>query len=932
MILQTSIINNALLRKGGDKQMRDTGYQVSNQLKQKFSQGGEKKVMKKSLSLLLAIAMVIGMFANMASAATPTTTQEKYDSLKAAGIFAGIGGQAALDQDMTRAQFARVIGLLSGLDVDAAPSVISFTDVAVTHWAYQEVEAVVKAGIMVGVGNKKFNPSGKVTYQEVAVAVAKLLGLKPVEGATVAGASAWAAGYIKAVEAAGFVLPTTYKAAATRAFLVEASFAAYTLLNTPKEIAVAKATQTGAKKITVEFNRALTAAEQTDAKFDVKNGLVPYPVTSKFAADGKSVALTATFLPAADYAVTVNKLPAVTVKVEDEKVTKLEIGATSLQKAANQNLAVKALNQFGEEVANALNDGNISAFSSVYGTKTVTSGKIDLSMEAVDTTIVVSATHPTTGLSATKTFKVVAASSATSIQLGAVVPLKDKTRISVSETGLVLPYTLADQYSQNIKLSTIATGATATEVTIDDIKFISSNGAIVAATTFSVTDGVLKFNTGTTAGTVVITAINVKTGAFASTTVKVEAAAVIKTFQVSNPGKIIVSGEKVVFPYVAADTFGVAIPAKDIPSSVAALKAINVNNFNITSTTPGIDVVTNWKANGELELMFTGTGTTTVYVWVSGTIASQLTVDVKSPATSVKITGTKDLKTTLAIGAKQTLTQANINVLDNYSRTSNAIVGTGKSLTIVPESGVSSITYNASTGEITALAAGTQKITVGIDGPDADALADAGTTFDIVFTVVANDKVVSFSIDTIGTIKKVAASGTDWDKAINVIGKTADGTEVAIVQGNFITQLTSSDSSIAALTGTSAGSSVYGVKAGTATVAAWKGGTKVAESTVTVSEAASVVTTLKFTAETASIVGSATTVALAGLLEAKDQYGVNVTSTTNGFYYSGTKTVADVNSTTGLVTEASATVDGQTVITFVSSNGLSATITVDVDN
>src|SRR5690554_1337175 len=97
--------------------MRKSSFYYSNKLNnyRQIYQGGEKKVMRKSLSLLLAIAMVFSMFSSLAFAADETTltAQQKYDALAAKGIFAGLAdGSAGLDQNMNRAQFARVSALI----------------------------------------------------------------------------------------------------------------------------------------------------------------------------------------------------------------------------------------------------------------------------------------------------------------------------------------------------------------------------------------------------------------------------------------------------------------------------------------------------------------------------------------------------------------------------------------------------------------------------------------------------------------------------------------------------------------------------------------------------------------------------------------------------------------------------------------------------
>jgi hypothetical protein len=66
-----------------------------------------------------------------AGAAQGLTTQEKFDALKEAGILDGLSGQGSLDDNITRAEFAKVIQRVLGLDqgADAAATSPSFSDV-----------------------------------------------------------------------------------------------------------------------------------------------------------------------------------------------------------------------------------------------------------------------------------------------------------------------------------------------------------------------------------------------------------------------------------------------------------------------------------------------------------------------------------------------------------------------------------------------------------------------------------------------------------------------------------------------------------------------------------------------------------------------------------------------------------------------------------
>ncbi|MHA6481324.1 S-layer homology domain-containing protein [Paenibacillus sp. strain BS8-2] len=923
--------------------MRETSNSLSVQNSQQPKQfrGGEKKVMKKSLSLLVAIAMVFSMFASVAFAADELTAEQKYEALVEAGIFDGMDdGEAHLDDAMTRAQAAKIIALLTGYTEGTEVEDYGFKDLVGAGWATDYINYVAGLGIVDGMDGVNFAPSAEVTIEQLAKMVVEALDLEVDEEATVDGeVSDWAVAYVAAaVEAGLLAAQEDYTVSAIRELLVVSAYTAYEIISVPAELGLGTVAQTGAKKITVNFNRAATAEEQKATTVEVKNGVVPYTFTATWAEDGKSVVLTSTFLPAGEYDVTVKGFEAVKVTVAAEKVSKLEIGAAALQKGANQALGIKALNQFDEEVAGAISNSNVTVFNTKLGSPVGTpvnptsDFKIDLSGVDVDSNTVVTVFHPATGLSLTKTYKIVAASGVTSIQLGAVTPLKDEVRIEVSKTGYVLPYTLVDQYGNNVKFTAQATVTNETYKTsrlIDGLNFVSSNGDIVDLQTVAVdADGVLTFNTGSTSGTVVLTVVNPATGATASVTVKVEAAAGLKTFTVQHPGVLVVAGEAVKVPYAAADTYGAAIAAKDVPAKAIALG----DNFNITSSNPAVTVVDSFNSKGELSLTFTGSGSTTVFVWVNGAIASQFSADVKAAVTSVKVTGFKaSAKTTLGVAGQADLGLGQLTVVDNYGRVLTALpAGFELVITETAENGNTSFDGE----KVTGLVVGTEKYTVGIDKAvegEFDGTAEAGTSVEKTYTVVAVSDIKSYAISDLGTIYGYGDLLNDmWNEVNNnqfydfdehpvtvtLIGKLANGTEVAIAQDTIITSITSSDIDVALVEG----DVVMGGKKGTATITAWKGATKLAEAVVTVSDVRPVVTTVSF--EEAVVTQTGNSYNAAGNLVAEDQYGAPMAW---GTYSSSDEDVAMVNGN-GTVTKVD---NGEATITFVSVNGLVATFTIE---
>jgi hypothetical protein len=63
------------------------------------------------------------------------------------------------------------------LQVSPAPATATFTDVPTTHLFYQYVEALAAAGITSGCGGGNFCPDAAVTRGQMAVFLAKALGL-----------------------------------------------------------------------------------------------------------------------------------------------------------------------------------------------------------------------------------------------------------------------------------------------------------------------------------------------------------------------------------------------------------------------------------------------------------------------------------------------------------------------------------------------------------------------------------------------------------------------------------------------------------------------------------------------------------------------------------------------------------------------------------
>ena len=145
------------------------------------------KNLKKVLSLVLALAMALSLmtvaFAKDASDYADydeVTYKEAVDVMTAIGVFDGMNGtEFAPDGTLTREQAAKIICyMLMGqekadkLTASKAP----FADVAADRWSAGAIAYCASEGIVDGVGNNKFNPTGTLTGQQFAKMVLVALG------------------------------------------------------------------------------------------------------------------------------------------------------------------------------------------------------------------------------------------------------------------------------------------------------------------------------------------------------------------------------------------------------------------------------------------------------------------------------------------------------------------------------------------------------------------------------------------------------------------------------------------------------------------------------------------------------------------------------------------------------------------------------------
>ena len=147
--------------------------------------------MKKVLSFVLSIAMVVCLMPTMAFAATTSASQAAaaYSDTQGTACEGAVNVLTALkvvdgftdgtykpEQTVTRAQMAKLIVTALGVADYATAKTSKFVDMGAATWAIPYVEYAANLNIVNGVGNGKFNPNGLVTYEQAATMIVRALG------------------------------------------------------------------------------------------------------------------------------------------------------------------------------------------------------------------------------------------------------------------------------------------------------------------------------------------------------------------------------------------------------------------------------------------------------------------------------------------------------------------------------------------------------------------------------------------------------------------------------------------------------------------------------------------------------------------------------------------------------------------------------------
>jgi len=314
-----------------------------------------------ALVLFAALAQPIGVHA------VDLTAEEKYQRLVEQGIFEGFpDGQAHLDQNTTRAQAAKIVTLILGLDPNALASG-KYTDLAAAEWAAGYIGALTAAGIMQGKGDGIFDPSANVTKEQLATIMVRALNLEVSEAGDdfTGNVSDWAKNYVNAALKAGLISPSDdYTQPVTREMLVEASYYGYNMVQEQQaQPGIQSAEQSGVRLVTIRLKGQIDpdAASIVIERIGEDGERVSVGIDAlEWSGDGDSVtAVLSEDAEAGTYEVTL------TVDQSGEKVafseryevmpetlTKVELGgADRLPRADDVEVPFYLYNQYGEPMS-----------------------------------------------------------------------------------------------------------------------------------------------------------------------------------------------------------------------------------------------------------------------------------------------------------------------------------------------------------------------------------------------------------------------------------------------------------------------------------------------------------------------------------------------------------------------------------------------------
>ncbi|TJX68371.1 hypothetical protein E8P77_02700 [Soehngenia saccharolytica] len=761
--------------------------------------------MKRTLSLVLALVMVLGMIPVYAQAATPQ--EEAGKLLEQLGVLKGDqNGNLMLDKTLLRRDAVVMLARLLGEEEVAAkyPTAPTWKDVTIKYyvpflgWAQAE-------GYYKGYNDAKFGFTDDITVQDYAQVLLRALGYTDVE---------WKDAYTKAKDLGlleGVTLEATAKlprgnmsvmtvtALNTKVKDSEKTLAETLGIEMPAEFAVT-AKATGAKKITVTFNKPV---DKTKAVITVNKGSIAVNTESiVFADDAKSAVITTvTNLTKGDYTVKVTGLTdealTATFTAEDVKVSKIELLSDKApMKDLNGKEATvlyRVLNQYGEEMKGQAITWTASSgpvADNGNGVLTLTTSGIFIPNQTV---VYLTGVHAATATVLNAQVTIAMPSNVDTIEFKGLYDTEKSVMVDSLPAGFEsgryqLLFSAKDQYgnvltapggsiyflSNNPLVAQVNSYATYTEQTVNGVKYqgvVLTQGAMTAS-----------------GGNVEIRATSTQSGKSASFNLVVPAVAVIKSFTMSSPTTMVAGGETVEIPFTAYDQFGNAVTKfNDLNSAVGKTLIFNEKtNLKFEKQT-----------NGTAKLIYTAPANVTqdtpviLFSTVIGGNTSQISFTVRPNAKPAVIVGLTGVSTNLVSGTSVQINPKNVKYQDQYGRTSTwDKAPTGYTLNVTT-SAVGFVTVSSPTvpTTVSAISKGTATLTFKIG-------TDANSAYSVTFNVINPNDVATYTIKDIGLLNGNNQAHEANTRKIVLEGKLANG-QTVVVNNDVIKSVAVADTNIA---------------------------------------------------------------------------------------------------------------------------------------
>ncbi len=765
--------------------------------------------MKRTLSLVLALVMLLGTIPVFAA----DTAAEQAAFLEEMGVLKGnTAGDLMLAQELKREDSVVMLARLLGLEAaaEAWEGAPTWTDLPENPYYVSFLAWAQEAGYYQGHSNLRFGFGETISANDFALVLLRALGYAEV------GDDSWETAFEDATELGlleGLTVDKTGKLLrgdmAVMVYLAlgtEMAEGGKTLaeeLGVEMPVVAMEVEATGAKKLTVTFNKAVEGAT-----FAINKGSIVVNFDSAvMAEDGKSAVITTTTnLTAGDYTVKVSgvaeEVLEATVTVTNERVATINLlsdkAPMTATGSAYATVGFEVLNQYGEKMTSF---GTINWTASTGKLVNVGVGNV-LTIESATANFIpgnvvyLTGVHAASGTVFNGSVEVVLPAQSNEVVFAGVYSVDD-AKLAPLPAGFAagkyyLLYQVKDQY-----------GNVMSNPTFSQLVFTSSNPLFVDSTfvkpstltpagsdtiTISnVTYQAVALKPGgnvNAGGTVTVQAISNVTGKISTYTIEADALATLKSFTLSAPEKMVAGGETVVIPFVAVDQYG---------NQMTAFSKLNANS--LLTLTPGL--VFEEQNDGSAKLKYTtasNTNTTDALVYLTSVVTggnfSNVMLTVKPNAVATSIIGLKPaVVTSVAEGNVLTVNNTDIVINDQYGRAMTSYPTLGVLVTTTDSAFTSSITSPLlATQSFTMTAnvggtATTQSVKFVLNGD-----TDETSAKTVTFTRVAQSAYVDFEVSDLGTMYvdgSGAATDVKYNKTVKVYGVLSNGTKVLLPSADY---------------------------------------------------------------------------------------------------------------------------------------------------